>query len=326
VIARGVESFEVHYYLSEHSRRKVNTPRRAATSTMRRTFPPTPGLGGRLECRPRGDNEGAPQRLRSGQAAAPTDASLRARLGCCARSAAARRRDGPTRQRFRSRRATTGCARSWRAARAGRRGAGAASAEGSGGARSLGRRLLELVRMTLGGEKRLAEPSAPSEAVPPRRPEPPLRLQPGAILLRQAAPRTRGRLRSPSRSSRASLPPASGWPRRASGLHARPIRSPACCCARFRGAALPVVDVGEHVWPSGASAGSTKREPRLRLARRTSRSEASSSAFARYSRPIANSGARLATSRKRESASCVRPARCSSFARLKAARYARRGP
>jgi choline-sulfatase len=82
VIARGVESFEVHYYLA----RALAADGRCAEAgrhfddAAHRVPAHASAWAGAAECRLHaGDNEGALQRLRSGQAAAPTDASLRAR-------------------------------------------------------------------------------------------------------------------------------------------------------------------------------------------------------------------------------------------------------
>ncbi|HEY7923018.1 MAG TPA: sulfatase-like hydrolase/transferase [Vicinamibacteria bacterium] len=82
VIARGVESFEVHYYLARAlaAQGSYAEAGRHFDDAARRVPAHASAWTGAAECRLRaGDHEGALQRLRSGQAAAPTDASLRAR-------------------------------------------------------------------------------------------------------------------------------------------------------------------------------------------------------------------------------------------------------
>jgi arylsulfatase A-like enzyme/Flp pilus assembly protein TadD len=82
VIARGVESFEVHYYLARALFAQGQYAEAGPHYDEAAHREPAHGGAwtGAAECRLRaGDAEGALQRLRSGQAAAPTDASLRAR-------------------------------------------------------------------------------------------------------------------------------------------------------------------------------------------------------------------------------------------------------
>ena len=82
VIARGIESFEVHYYLARAlaAEGKYAEAGRHFDDAAQRVPAHASAWAGAAECRLHaGDNEGALQRLRSGQAAAPTDASLRAR-------------------------------------------------------------------------------------------------------------------------------------------------------------------------------------------------------------------------------------------------------
>ena len=82
VIARGVESFEVHYYLARalFAQGRYAEAGRHYDEAARREPAHSGAWTGAAECRLRaGDDDGALQRLRSGQAAAPTDAALRAR-------------------------------------------------------------------------------------------------------------------------------------------------------------------------------------------------------------------------------------------------------
>ncbi|HZO10247.1 MAG TPA: tetratricopeptide repeat protein, partial [Myxococcota bacterium] len=82
VIARGVESFEVHYYLARalFAQGRYAEAGRHYDEAARREPAHSGAWTGAAECRLRaGDEDGALQRLRSGQAAAPTDAALRAR-------------------------------------------------------------------------------------------------------------------------------------------------------------------------------------------------------------------------------------------------------
>jgi arylsulfatase A-like enzyme/Flp pilus assembly protein TadD len=82
VLARGIESFEVHYYLA---RALVAQGRHADAGphfdeAARRVPAHADAWQQAAECRARaGDSAGALQRLRSGQAASPTDAGLRRR-------------------------------------------------------------------------------------------------------------------------------------------------------------------------------------------------------------------------------------------------------
>ena len=82
MLARGVESFEVHYYLA---RALVAQGRHAEAGphfdeAARRVPAHADAWREAAECRVRaGDSAGALQRLRSGQAASPGDASLRRR-------------------------------------------------------------------------------------------------------------------------------------------------------------------------------------------------------------------------------------------------------
>ncbi len=141
VIARGVESFEVHYYLARAlaAEGRYAEAGRHFDDAAHRVPAHASAWAGAAESRLQaGDHEGALQRLRSGQAAAPTDAVAASARGSAAAHArpprgGAPRLRGCASARAARRPAARGARRA--AARAGRRGAGAAPAEGSGGAR-----------------------------------------------------------------------------------------------------------------------------------------------------------------------------------------------
>jgi arylsulfatase A-like enzyme/Flp pilus assembly protein TadD len=82
VLARGVESFEVHYYLARAlaARGRQDEAERHFDEAARRVPAHAAAWEGAADCRLRkGDPAGALARLRSGQAASPKDASLRRR-------------------------------------------------------------------------------------------------------------------------------------------------------------------------------------------------------------------------------------------------------
>jgi Tfp pilus assembly protein PilF len=82
VLARGVESFEVHYYLARAlvAQGSHAEAERHFDEALRRVPAHAAAWEGAADCRLRqGDPAGALARLRSGQAASPADASLRRR-------------------------------------------------------------------------------------------------------------------------------------------------------------------------------------------------------------------------------------------------------